>query len=172
MYVEVAVCLPLTRTFVYRIDEPVEVGCRVSVPFRKREMDGFVVGFPEKASGVEALPVNSVTDSSPLLRPEIFELCRWISKYYVSPFGEVLKAALPPGIKGNVMNAPSATSAAGLGPLPRGEGAAKRRVRAGQDGRYRRARPHPALRATFSRREQDSTQTVLPGSGRFVELYD
>jgi primosomal protein N' (replication factor Y) len=37
-------------------------------------------------------------DPAPLLRPDIFELCRWIANYYASPIGEVLKAALPPGI--------------------------------------------------------------------------
>src|SRR5262249_16985641 len=43
-------------------------------------------------------------------------------------------------------------------PLPPGEGAAKRRVRAPTD-------PHPALRATFSRREKDSARTVSITSG-------
>jgi primosomal protein N' (replication factor Y) len=117
MYVEVAVCLPLTRTFVYRVDQPVDVGCRVSVPFRKREMEGFVVGLPREASGIDVLPINGVIDPSSLLRPEIFELCLWISKYYVSPIGEVLKAALPPGIKG-------------LGPLPPRRGTPSPRERA------------------------------------------
>ena len=40
-------------------------------------------------------------------------------------------------------------------PLPPGEGAAKRRVRAGHNEMSRLVRPHPALRATFSRREKD-----------------
>jgi primosomal protein N' (replication factor Y) len=98
MYADVAVCLPLSRTFAYRIDEPVEVGCRVVVPFRKRDVEGFVMRLHESKPAVEALSARTVVDSKPLLRPEIFELCRWISEYYVSPIGEVLKAALPPGI--------------------------------------------------------------------------
>jgi primosomal protein N' (replication factor Y) (superfamily II helicase) len=98
MYVDVAVCVPLARTFVYKLDEPLAIGCRVVVPFRNREVDGFVVGFPRSAPDVEVLGVKEITDRSPLLRPEILELCRWISDYYVSPIGEVLKAALPPGI--------------------------------------------------------------------------
>src|SRR6476646_3837223 len=105
MYVEVAVCLPLSRTFVYRVEEPVGIGCRVSVSFRKRQVEGFVVGLRSDAPEMEVLPVTQVIDSSPLLRPEIFELCQWISKYYVSPIGEVLKAALPPGIKPEVTGA-------------------------------------------------------------------
>src|SRR5215468_350877 len=98
MYVDVAVCLPLSRTFVYRVDEPVDAGCRVVVPFRKREVEGFVVARQESAPNVNALHIKEVIDSKPLLRPDIFKLCRWISEYYVSPLGEVLKGALPPGI--------------------------------------------------------------------------
>jgi primosomal protein N' (replication factor Y) len=98
MYADVAVCLPLSRTFVYRVDEPVEIGCRVLAPFRKKEVDGFVVALHDKKPSVEALAIKSVVDAHPLLRPEIFQLCRWISEYYVSPLGEVLKGALPPGI--------------------------------------------------------------------------
>jgi primosomal protein N' (replication factor Y) len=100
MYVDVAVCLPLPRTFVYQIEEPVDAGCRVVVPFRKREVDGFVVGLRSEAPapGIEAQSVKEIVDRVSLLRKDIFELCRWISGYYVSPLGEVLKAALPPGM--------------------------------------------------------------------------
>ena len=99
MYADVAVCLPLSRTFVYKLDAPVKVGCRVVVPFRHRDREGFIVGLRNDAPAIEIHSVKSVIDPSPLLRPEIFELCRWISRYYVSPLGEVLKSALPPGIK-------------------------------------------------------------------------
>src|ERR1700690_1045260 len=99
MYADIAVCLPLSRTFVYRIDEEAEVGCRVVVPFRKREVDGFVFALREDApKGIEIHPVTKVTDKTPLVRSEIFELCKWIAEYYVAPIGEVLKGSLPPGI--------------------------------------------------------------------------
>jgi primosomal protein N' (replication factor Y) len=42
--------------------------------------------------------VREVLDRAPLLKPDILELCRWISEYYLAPLGEVLKSALPPGI--------------------------------------------------------------------------
>ena len=98
MYVDVAVCVPLSRTFVYRTDEPIEIGSRVVVSFRKREVEGFVVRVRQDKPDREVHPIVSVIDQAPLMRSEIFELCRWISEYYVSPFGEVLKGALPPGI--------------------------------------------------------------------------
>jgi len=46
MLAEIAVCLPLSRTFVYELAEPAEIGCRVRVRFRSSEVEGFVVGFP------------------------------------------------------------------------------------------------------------------------------
>src|SRR6266480_317371 len=99
MYADIAVCLPLVRTFVYRLTESVETGCRVIVPFRRRDVEGFVVGLRQDAPrDLEVHDIRSVVDRSPLLRPDIFKLCRWIADYYVSPIGEVLKAALPPGI--------------------------------------------------------------------------
>src|SRR4030095_16256495 len=86
------------RTFGYRAAERVDVGCRVVVPFRKREVEGFVVSSRERAPEIDIHPIKEIIDRSPLLRADIFQLCRWISDYYASPFGEVLKAALPPGI--------------------------------------------------------------------------
>jgi len=99
MYADVAVCLPLVRTFVYKLPGSVETGCRVLVPFRKRAVEGFVVALRKDAPrNIEVHAVTDVIDAAPLLRPEIFELCKWISEYYVAPWGEVLRSALPPGI--------------------------------------------------------------------------
>src|SRR5262245_22917221 len=99
MYADVAVCLPLVRTFVYKLPGVVETACRVVVPFRKREVEGFVVGLrKDPPRGIEVHPVTTVIDAAPLVRPDIFELCKWIADYYVAPLGEVLRSALPPGI--------------------------------------------------------------------------
>ncbi|PYS15764.1 MAG: primosomal protein N' [Acidobacteria bacterium] len=99
MYADIAVCLPLARTFIYKLTTPVETGCRVVVPFRKRDVEGFVVGFRKDAPpDIEVHEIGSVLDAIPLLRPDVFNLCRWVADYYATPIGEVLKAALPPGI--------------------------------------------------------------------------
>src|SRR5438128_126998 len=99
MYADVAVCLPLSRTFVYRITEPVAIASRVKVSFRGREVEGFVVGLrKDPPQAVDVLPIQSLIDPEPLLRPDIFQLCCWIADYYLAPLGEVLKSALPPAI--------------------------------------------------------------------------
>jgi primosomal protein N' (replication factor Y) len=99
MYADVAVCLPLSRTFVYELTDLVEIGCRVRVKFRSTEVEGFVVGFPKSPpDGIKVQPVLEVLDRAPFLLPDVLDLCRWISDYYLAPLGEVLKSALPPGI--------------------------------------------------------------------------
>jgi len=99
MLAEIAVCLPLSRTFVYELAEPAEIGCRVRVRFRSSEVEGFIVGFPKSPPpGIEIQNVGEVLDRGSLLRPDVLDLCRWIADYYLAPLGEVLKSALPPGI--------------------------------------------------------------------------
>src|SRR5204862_5964944 len=78
---------------------PASLGCRVLVQFRNREVEGFIVGLHRKApDGLKILPVKETLDRDALLVPDVFELCKWISEYYMAPLGEVLKSALPPGI--------------------------------------------------------------------------
>jgi primosomal protein N' (replication factor Y) (superfamily II helicase) len=99
MYAEVAVCLPLSRTFVYKIIDPVIIGSRVQVKFRGRDVEGFVVALRnDPPESVKPLGIDKVLDPEPLLMPDVLELCRWIADYYLAPLGEVLKGALPPGI--------------------------------------------------------------------------
>lgn len=99
MFADIAVCVPLSRTFIYEVDSEIQVGCRVLVPFRNRDTEGFVVGLHRKPpADIKILPITKVLDQAPLLLPDVFELCKWIAEYYMAPIGEVLKSALPPGI--------------------------------------------------------------------------
>ena len=100
MYADVAVCLPFPQTFVYEVTGETPLPARVRVPFKNREVQGFVVGFrKDKPEGLDEIrQVLEVLDPEPLIREDIFELCRWIADYYLAPLGEVLKGALPPAI--------------------------------------------------------------------------
>ena len=95
MYADVAVCLPFPQTFVYEVTGETPLPARVRVPFKNREVQGFVVGFrKDKPEGLnEIRQVLEVLDPEPLIREDIFELCRWIADYYLAPLGEVLKSA-------------------------------------------------------------------------------
>ena len=96
MRVEVALPLPVARTFTYEVDDELAVeGVRVRVTFNRRRMVGWIVGpaEPRKLSNVR--PVDAVLESRPALPADLLRLCRWIADYYVAPLGVVLRAALP-----------------------------------------------------------------------------
>ncbi|CQJ64935.1 primosomal protein N' [Yersinia enterocolitica] len=98
--VQVALPVPLARTFDYRLDSttacPV-VGARVSVPFGKRNAIGIVVGISETSTfPLEQLKaIDAVLDSDSLFPPSLWRILCWATEYYHYPIGEVLFHALP-----------------------------------------------------------------------------
>jgi primosomal protein N' (replication factor Y) len=110
-YVEVAVPLHVTQTFTYRLPESTrgiaQVGSRVLVPLGRGAVTGFIVELLSDLTSHRTLTdseiksVEQVLDATPLVTSEVLELTRWVSQYYGAPWGEVLKAALPPGISLN-----------------------------------------------------------------------
>lgn len=97
-YCDVALPLPLDRSFTYAVNgvEPC-LGVRVLVPFSGQALMGVVVRLHDGPlpEGVEAKPVQTVMDSTPLLDAGQMELARWIAVYYCAPLGEVLRGMLP-----------------------------------------------------------------------------
>lgn len=83
----------------------VERGMRVLVPFGKRRMIGVVADSHEtlpKQFFADVSSIKSVIqilDTSPIVTSSQFSLWNWISEYYISPIGDVMKAALPTGLK-------------------------------------------------------------------------
>ena len=123
MYVDVILPLPLDGVFTYSVPSELErqvaVGHRVLVPFgRNKTYVGIVAKVlftvdglqftgdysaaeerPARKSSVNYKDVLQVLDASPILLDSQLNLWRWISDYYLSPIGEVYKAALPAGLK-------------------------------------------------------------------------
>jgi len=103
-YCDVALPVPLRRTFTYSIPESLQEllapGYRVVVPFGKRALVGVVmdVGGPAPVAG-KARDVTQVMDAVPALRAPLLELGRWLAGYYVAPVGEVMRAMLPPAVE-------------------------------------------------------------------------
>jgi primosomal protein N' (replication factor Y) len=103
MLVDVALPLPLFRTFTYTVEgrgEPLDVGTRVLVPFRNRKEIGIVVGAGSAREGVTPRPVMSIPDDAPVVDPAMLALCKWIAEYYVVPLGIALRCALPAALSG------------------------------------------------------------------------
>ena len=71
------------------------------VPFgRGMEYVGIVAQLHDnKPENYEVKDLLQVIDTQPILLPEQYRLWQWIADYYMSPIGEVFKAALPAGLK-------------------------------------------------------------------------
>lgn len=103
MYIEVAVGLPIDKTFTYSVpkelEEDIEIGKRVLVPFGQRHITGYIINIspPISSSSYEIKDILDVLDLKPILTPEMLKLTQWIAEYYLSPWGEVIESTLPPG---------------------------------------------------------------------------
>ena len=114
-YANIILPLPLEGYFTYGVPDAlasdVRPGVRVSVPLGKcKTYVGIVAAYPveipdsseeKAASGKKIVYKNiiEVLDDSPVLLPRQLKLWHWIADYYMSPIGEVYKAALPSGLK-------------------------------------------------------------------------
>ncbi|HEY3216042.1 MAG TPA: primosomal protein N' [Candidatus Eisenbacteria bacterium] len=102
-YAQVALPLPLRRTFTYRVPDELREhalpGVPVQVPFRGRARRGFVVELSHSSAREQVLELVA-TLGPPLFDPHLLALTRWMADYYLAPWGEVLAAALPGGAEG------------------------------------------------------------------------
>ncbi len=102
-YADVILPLPLQGTFTYAIPDnmQVAVGMRVLVPLGRSKT---YVGLVDRIHDVQpqqyaVKALLQVMDTTPIVTNQQLTLWRWMSDYYLSPLGEVYKAALPAGLK-------------------------------------------------------------------------
>src|SRR6516165_991666 len=107
-FCEVALPVPLRSTFTYAAPASFNgeelVGRRVVVPFRNRAMVGVGLALSDRAleiaGGKKSIrEIVELMDAVPALPPKLIELGQWISRYYVAPIGETMRAMLPPEIE-------------------------------------------------------------------------
>lgn len=103
-YVDVILPLPLEGTFTYSVPEPmvaqVRMGVRVLVPLgRSKTYTAMAVRLHSEKPEFKTRPIIQVIDAEPVLIEQQLRLWQWISTYYMSPIGDVFKAALPAGLK-------------------------------------------------------------------------
>ena len=105
-YAEVAMPLHVFQTFTYRLNPALsaqaEVGSRIVVPLGRKLVTGYIVSLLDELSTnlaeIEIKDAQGLVDLEPVCSPEILQLARWVADYYACPLGEVIKAALPPGM--------------------------------------------------------------------------
>lgn len=115
-YANIILPLPLEGYFTYAVSEglapQIQVGVRVTVPLGKSKtyvgiVAEYPVDVPKPAEEVAQQGkkkivyknIADVLDDTPILLPQQLRLWKWIADYYMSPIGDVYKAALPSGLK-------------------------------------------------------------------------
>jgi primosomal protein N' (replication factor Y) len=110
LYCEVALPVPLDRTFTYAVrdGQHPQRGSRVIAPFRNEKLIGVVMSLSHTPpENFEARDLEAVLDENqgksldgepqaePLLSEALLSLAEWIAQYYLAPIGEVLRGMLP-----------------------------------------------------------------------------
>ena len=115
-YANIILPLPLDGYFTYGVPDDlasrVQNGMRVTVPLGKSKtyvgiVAEYPVDVPKSAEEVAQQGkkkivyknIADVLDDTPILLPQQLRLWKWIADYYMSPIGDVYKAALPSGLK-------------------------------------------------------------------------
>jgi len=100
-FVEVALPLPIDDTFHYvvpsRFVGSLTLGSRVTVPFQRRVLTGYVVGTVRNTEIENLKEIADVPDPIPTFDEYMLELTRWVGQYYFCSWGEALACAGPPG---------------------------------------------------------------------------
>lgn len=112
-YANIVLPVPLDAQFSYIVPDAladkVQVGMRVVVPFGKtKTYVGIISLYPapepansvdEKGKKITFKEILSIFEPAPILVPEQLKLWQWMSNYYMTPIGDVYKAAFPSGLK-------------------------------------------------------------------------
>ncbi|MBR5592944.1 MAG: primosomal protein N' [Bacteroidaceae bacterium] len=105
-FVDVILPLPLPGTFTYSIPSDLKgrilPGCRVTVPLgNKKSYTALVTSVHDnEPNGYTIRPINEVLDETAIVLDRQIKLWDWIAKYYLCSLGDIYKAAIPQGLKG------------------------------------------------------------------------
>lgn len=100
---KVLVDISLDREFDYsipgRLSSSIQVGSRVTVPFGKRRVTGYVVGLADKSHVERLRDIESAESGGSFIDSYVLELARWMSDYYCCPVEQAVRAVLPAAVR-------------------------------------------------------------------------
>ncbi len=104
MFINVAFPIASYQEFTYAVPHDVAaqigIGSRVLAPLGKRKITGIVVSIADSSSFAgDVKPVLALVDQQPILDEHLWELIKWMSRYYLTPIGQTARAALPGNLK-------------------------------------------------------------------------
>lgn len=99
----VVVDVSLDKVFDYAVPDALadtlQVGSQVTVPFGRREAEGFVVGFAESSDFPELKPVKASVHDRPLVDARLMRLAMWLADYYCAPIESAVRTVLPGAVR-------------------------------------------------------------------------
>lgn len=102
-YAEVAINIPLNKTFHYHIPlhlrAGLALGMRVRISFGNKITTGFCVGFTDTPATEKTKDIISVIDKTPLADDVMLKLTQWLSTHYCCSWGEAIYAVIPPVVR-------------------------------------------------------------------------
>jgi len=101
VFADVSFPISTYRIFTYRIprrlEQIVQVGVRVSAPFgARKKAQGVIVNLHGKRRFKgKILSISNVLDETPIFDQALWDLINWVSRYYLTPLGQVMRTAVP-----------------------------------------------------------------------------
>ena len=92
----------MRETFLYAVPHSLlsraEIGRRVSVPFRNRQVIGYILEQGQGDQEERLKEILEVLDEEPLFPEGLVPFFQWMSEYYIYPIGRFIQSALPGGL--------------------------------------------------------------------------
>ncbi len=104
-YADIILPLAVPQLYTYKIpvelNNKAEIGMRVVVQFGKRKFYSGIIRklHSDKPKIYETKFIDAILDKKPIVTELHFKFWDWLSGYYMCSLGEILKAALPAGLK-------------------------------------------------------------------------
>ena len=112
MFADVSFPISSWKTFTYsvpsRFHPIIQTGCRVIAPLgRRKKVRGVVVGINETTHFSGSIqPISELIDGAPIFDEKLWQLISWVSDYYLTPLGQVMRSAIPSGISRDFQPSP------------------------------------------------------------------
>jgi len=93
----------LDRAFDYEIpkelDAQITLGAKVRVPFKSRDLVGYVVEFPKEPFTGKLKPIREILGPRAFLPAILIELAQWMAQYYCAQLTVALMSVLPKAVR-------------------------------------------------------------------------
>lgn len=98
---EVAVPAPVPGLLDYQLPAGSSacIGARVDVRLGPRRLTGVIMGLKSSSEASGLKPIDRLVDDAPIFPPDLLALLQFAARYYLTPIGEVVRSALPPGAR-------------------------------------------------------------------------